>query len=100
MAPPRPRSDRRTPAHLPPARKRRAPRWPFVLAPLLVLGVVFAFSSGLVATGPQPVASTATIVPEHTVHEFGSVKIHGGLLAASFPLTVDGPVNAIDLTTS
>jgi hypothetical protein len=68
--------------------------------PLLVLGAVFFFTSGAISTGARPVTGTGNVVPEHTVHEFGPVGLHGGLITTAFPLSVDGPVDAVDLTTS
>lgn len=101
MAPPRPRSDRRShPRGTTAAATRRRLPLALIGVPLLVVGIVLAFASGLVSTGPSAVPGTGSVIPEHTVHGFGTAKIHGGLLAASFPLTVDGQVSAIDLTTS
>lgn len=99
MAPPRTRAERRA-ATRRPAGTRAPARWPFVLVPLLVLGVVFFFTSGAVSTGARPPAGTGSVAPEHTVHEFGTVPLHGGLISAAFPLSVEAAVDAVDLTTS
>ncbi|MDE3113614.1 MAG: hypothetical protein KGK34_11805 [Chloroflexota bacterium] len=74
--------------------------WALAVVPLIAVGVLFAFNSGFVSVGPQPSLGSGTITPEHTLHEFGTAKIHGGYLTTSFPLTIDGPVSATDLSTS
>lgn len=101
MASPRTRAERRAVARRPAGTTGRGSRWPLVLLPLLFVGVaVFLLNSGAVSTGARPQTGTGEVTPEHAVHEFGTVPLHGGLIAATFPLTIDAPVDAVDLTTS
>ncbi len=80
-----------------PAPAGRRIRWRFAALPVLVA----LLALGIVATrGPAPVAALGTVRPEHTVHEFGMVRMQDGLLRASFPLAVEGAVDAVGLTTS
>lgn len=41
-----------------------------------------------------------TLTPEHEVHPFGQVPIDGGLLAAEFPLEIQGTVVVTSLGTT
>jgi len=66
----------------------------------LALAALFATAAlAIVATrGPAP--ALGDVAAEHTLHEFGTVRMQDGLLAVSFPLSVAGVVDAVDLTTS
>ncbi|MBI4499277.1 MAG: hypothetical protein HY689_15425 [Chloroflexi bacterium] len=79
-------------------------RWLLLVAVLLAVGVGVAFATW--GTG-QPANTAAggtlasgTLVPDHTQHEFGQVRMGGGLLVARFPLTVQGAtlVNSVGTT--
>lgn len=70
-------------------------RWPFVVVPLLLLGLAV-----VITTGKPPADASGRVTAEHTVHEFGSVRMQDGVLAAAFPLSIDGQVDAVDLTTT
>ncbi len=74
--------------------RRRFPWTPVVLATLVV-----ALGLGIAATR-DPASAQGAIQPDHIVHEFGNVRMREGVVAATFPLTIDGVVDAVDLTTS
>ena len=71
--------------------------WRLIALPVVVVGLAIAIAA---TRGPAPAPALGQIVPEHTVHEFGTVRMQDGLLVATFPLTVEGAVDAVDLTTS
>lgn len=52
----------------------------------------------ILATSPRPAGGT--IVPDHVLHDFGTVAINGGPVTASFPLAVQGTVVVTDLGTT
>lgn len=75
--------------------RRRRSNW----TPVILAAIVAALALAIAATrGEAP--TLGTIQPEHTTHEFGTVRMEGGLLTATFPLTINGMVDAVDLTTS
>jgi hypothetical protein len=63
---------------------------------LLIVGILVIVT---MAT-PTGNVGTGTLIAERTEHNFGQVKIDGGLLATRFPLTVQGPVHVTDLSTT
>ncbi len=94
----RPRRVRREASRTAPARgPRRGARWGLLAAPLILLALGLAIAA---TRGPAPAPALGTLQPEHTLHQFGTVRMQDGLLTAAFPLAVDGEVDAVDLTTS
>jgi hypothetical protein len=80
----------------PSRRTTRRRRWALLAAPV----ALFVVATALVLTR-APADAAGRIVPEHTLHQFGTVRMEDGLLAAAFPLTIDGgEVDAVDLTTT
>ena len=90
---------KRDPRPRPRRARGRAPRRRI---PWRVLGLAILVATAALAilATRAPAPALGDVTPEHNVHEFGTVRMQGGLLAASFPLAVDGEVDAVDLTTT
>ena len=75
--------------------------WPWLLVGVVLAAAsVFAFAGRGATGGSEPSAVTGALVPEHTVHDFGQVRMDGGLIDARFPLTVQNPVRVTSLETT
>lgn len=77
-------------------RKSRAQPW-FWFWPLAILLVVGSALALVIqgASGPS-----GRLVPDHTFHDFGRVRMGDGLLVARFPLTVQGPTRVTGVATT
>jgi hypothetical protein len=76
-------------------RTRRRVTWKGV-----ALAAIVASLALTIALTRDPAPALGEIQPDHIVHEFGNVRMRDGLVAATFPLSIDGVVDAVDLTTS
>jgi hypothetical protein len=69
---------------------------PWVWLTVLVLAV-----GGLLAFAAQgQVRAPGILVAESTLQDAGEVSMHGGLITATFPLTVEGETRVTGITTS
>lgn len=82
-----------------PQRPRRTRLLRLTWKPVVLATIVVALALAIAATRGAPPA-LGTIQPERTIHEFGTVRMEDGSIAATFKLTIDGVVDAVDLTTS
>lgn len=74
--------------------RRRSWRWAMPIALVLLVGGVLAVT---LLRGEQ---LNGKLIAEQTTHDFGAIPIHGGVVYARFPLSVQGATLVTDLGTS
>ncbi len=88
------RPERASKANRPPIRKLLW-LWISIFAGLLVIG-----GAAIVLANQPAVEAGGVLTAERTFHDFGQVRIGGGLITTNFPLAVEGSPLVTELSTT